>query len=177
MAMDTHERVLEGEFEFRGTLFSPDWELSAGARTAARIRSENAHSTARLDDGTVWQIIDDGVGMIRAVEAGVPFARATRDRPQPNHWQITGPGIYYQMQPVGLVGRRWNLSGESGPAGVVRNSMTAPNLVTLSTEHPLPIVVVILAWAACRSHPGRTPSGVLPDLKPRDKPATDTAIG
>lgn len=175
--MDTHERVLTGEVEFRSQLFSHEWELIDQGAVVAKLEASDRTSRARLADGTVWEVIDDGMGMIRTVEAGVPFARATYNRPQPEEWQITGPGIYYTLQPGGIVARRWELIGESGRAGTVRASVTTRNLVTISTVHPIPVVVGVLAWAVSRSNTARAPGGVKPELKPRDKPATDTAVG
>ena len=141
-------RVLVGEAELTSGFMSNQWQLVQRGEVLANAlrRPRHCYTTVTLSDGTRWVLQPDGWGVVRAVEEGVPFARATRDSFWGNRWTLSGVGFSYLLQHDGHWPRRWALTVGYEPAAWLRGSTVNDNRVRISAPISIPTAVGLLAW-------------------------------
>ena len=141
-------RVIIGEAQLRSGLFSNQWQLVQNEEVLANAirRPRNCYTNVALADGTHWTLQPDGWGVVRVVEDGVPFARATRDSFWGNRWSLTGVGFSYGLEHDGHIPRRWALLVGSEPAAWLRGSAVNYNRVRINAPVSIPTSVGLLAW-------------------------------
>lgn len=141
-------RIVVGEAELTSALFSNEWQLIQRGEVLAKAirRPRNWDTRVTLKDGTRWTLVPDGWGVVRAVEDGVPFARATRDSFWGNRWEISGLGFSYMLRHDGRMPRHWQLTVGQEPAAWLRGSAVNYNRVRIDAPISVPMAAALLSW-------------------------------
>jgi hypothetical protein len=172
-------RVLTGRIECRAALLGGAWTITGrdDEIAAMELHSKDGEAAVHLADGTDWRITADGWGLIRVIEAGVPFIRATRDPAAPDRWRITGPGIDCRLARASGGLRRWELISASGDElGAVKHAIRPRNQLILELTSPTQTAVAALVWMAL-VHGGRfRPGHERRPARQRQEPSADGAL-
>lgn len=141
-------RIVVGEAELVSGLFSNEWQLIQRGEVMAKAvrRPRNCITRVTLRDGARWELQPDGWGVVRAIEDGAPFARATRDSFWGNRWEISGLGFSYLLRHDGHVPRRWELTVGQEPAAWLRGSAVNYNRVRIDAPISVPTAAALLSW-------------------------------
>lgn len=132
----------------RSALFSNEWMLSQRGETLAAVKRLPRHhsSGVRLADGTRWILQPDGWGVVRAIEAGAPIAKAVRETMLPRRWELSGVGFSYVLTPEGPWPRHWAVRLGEEPVMHLRGASLTYNRVKISAQVGVPMAAVLLAW-------------------------------
>lgn len=145
--MDARSRSILGHAELRSLPLSTQWTLTAGGRELAKLRRlpRQHMSSVKLTDGTVWNLVPSGWGVVRAMNGEEEVARITRRSWWGRRWRIDSAGFA-----VDLVSRpsprRWAMTVGGQPIAEIAGSLFSYNRVTLDASLNVPISAVVLVW-------------------------------
>jgi hypothetical protein len=145
--MDERSRSILGHAELRSLPLSTQWTLVAGDRELAKLRRfpRQHTSSVKLADGTVWNLVPTGWGVVRAMHGSEEVSRITRRSWWGRRWSIESIGFAVDLVSRPLP-RRWSMTVGGQPIAEIAGSLFSYNRVSLDASLNVPVSAVVLAW-------------------------------
>ena len=163
--------VVIGEARFTSALFSNRWRLQQHDDQIAELfRIPSRHTSRLVLPGATIDIEPLGWGTMVAMSDGEEIGRIVRRSWWGRRWDVSSPGVYYELVSDRLP-RRWSFRVGHEPVTHFAGGFISYNVLRVSSIMAVPVVSLALAWHVIARpwEAAATPGALVPTRAPQPR--------
>lgn len=148
MALDRSSPFVKGQASIRSPLFSRTWTIAQGGEVIATAHRAVWRRTSRVElaDGTTWEIVPSGWGILEARSGEETLGVAQRISLFGRKWTIDSNRFGYQLSARSMWLRKWTIDLGDHPVGYLTGGTFSFNRLEVDAGSGIPLEVIMLSW-------------------------------